>query len=95
MSYNFPKLNIAKFLNDDDYNNIIPRIYYENKQIDNENESECSILHKKIEQNNLYLSCQTCSKKYLFNNYFKTNNLCPFCKKSILINNKLRIFVNK
>jgi hypothetical protein len=92
---NFPKLNIAKFLNDDE-DIITVNIYYENKQINNKIENdECFILNKKIEQNNLYLSCKTCSKNYLYNEYFKINNSCPFCKKSILIDNKLKIFINK
>jgi len=92
--YNYSRINHTS------KQKIVYPVFYITKKIKinkNENENEnsfCFILHKEIEKYDLYLSCQICLKNYLYHKYFITTNLCPYCKTSILINNKIRIFIN-
>lgn len=105
MNYNWiPKLNTAKFLNDEPnalsenllFDDNIPHIkVYLKRQIINENENkECEIMNKNIENNEQYLHCFTCNNNYIYTKKYKNTN-CPFCRSTMLINNKLFIFKNK
>ncbi len=96
MSFRFPRISTANFLNKVHYDVSIININYIDKQINNEIENnECPILNKKIEANSSYLCCNLCSKKYLYNKYYEKNTNCPYCKTSLVINKKLTVFINK
>jgi len=96
MNYRFPKLNIARFLNDEPPSNQVqlPVPHRENRIINDDENIECHIKSKNIESNDLYLHCNTCNNNCFYDDYYKKNNFCSFCKKSFSINNKFVIYKN-